>query len=299
MVKAISVSPAREVELHLRRSSRVRVQQPAEVGGADDLARGGGVVLVGRFVAFGWEVVASGVRAEFVVPVLGDREDVIEVAFVDYGHAVQSFGLNCLDYPLDVRAEVRGTRGHLGDGDARLAEDFVEGGRVLYVVVSEEEVGWREVFVAKAVTFTAKSLTPSPSPGGRGEEEVGYASVIQEPLRLLRDPSGIGFAGGGREPESAGADGEEHEQGVEELHGEIASVDCRRGRAGLPILQWGTGRGARATVRYEGGRGRDDIGGEAVVVFGDRAGGVGLSGGVGDGVWGVRECRWKWDCRCW
>ena len=94
-----------------------------------------------------------------VVPVLGCGQDVVEVAFADDDERVQNFMLDGLDDPLNVSAQVRGARRHLGDRDSRLVEDFIEGGWVLYVVVAEEKDGWRKALAPKA-------LAPGPSPRG-------------------------------------------------------------------------------------------------------------------------------------
>ena len=77
--------------------------------------------------------------AEVVVPIARSREDVIEVAFVEDEHAIQNFGLNCLDDPLNVSPQVWGTGRHLGDFNARLAEDLIETRWVLHVVVAQQD----------------------------------------------------------------------------------------------------------------------------------------------------------------
>ena len=152
-------------------------------------------------------MVAGRVGSFGVVPVLRCGQDVVEVAFAGDDERIQNLGLNRLDHAFNVCPQVRGTRGHLGDFDVGFSEDLIEGGRVLHVVVAEEVARWRKA-------LTPKTLTPGPSPRGRGEEEFSRCRVVQELLRLLRHPRGIGLAGRGREPESATPDVDER-QGVE------------------------------------------------------------------------------------
>ena len=94
---------------------------------------------------------------------------------------VQNFMLDGLDHPFDVCPQVRGTRRHLRDLNSHLAVDLIEGGRVLHVVVSQQD----------------------------RQREIGKFGMLLELLRLLRDPSRIRLASGGGEPESAGADVDE------------------------------------------------------------------------------------------
>ena len=127
------------------RSAGVRIQQPAEAGGADDFVRGGCVVHRRWYIPTGREVVAGGVRSFGVVPVLGCGQDVVEVAFASDDQRIQNLGLNRLYYAFNMRPQVRRARGHFGNRDTCLAEDFIEGGRVFHVVVSlkdrQREIG--------------------------------------------------------------------------------------------------------------------------------------------------------------
>ena len=83
-------------------SARVRIQQPAESRGADDLTRHSCVVRLRRFVPIGWEVVAGGVRSFGVVPCGRFFKDVVEVSFVEDDQSIQNLVLQCLNDPLDM-----------------------------------------------------------------------------------------------------------------------------------------------------------------------------------------------------
>ena len=95
--------------------------------------------------------------------------------FVEDDHAVQNLVLQSLNHSSTC-ARRFGARGSiLGTVTPYLAKDLIEGGWVLYVVVAEED----------------------------RQREIGDLRILLQPLRLLCDPSGIGLASGGREPESA------------------------------------------------------------------------------------------------
>ena len=84
-------------------------------------------------------------------------------------------GLNRLYYAFNMRPQVRGTRGHLGDFDVGFPEDLIEGGWVFHVVIAEED----------------------------RQREIGDLRMLLEPLRLLRDPGCVWLSSRWRKPESA------------------------------------------------------------------------------------------------
>jgi hypothetical protein len=60
-------------------------------------------------------MVASGVGALAVIPVLQVAIDEVQVSFRDDHHSIESFVLKSLDDSLDMSPQVRSTHGHLGD----------------------------------------------------------------------------------------------------------------------------------------------------------------------------------------
>ena len=93
----------------LRRSTGVRLEQSAEAGGTNDFTWGDRVVRLRRFVPGGRKVVASGVRAICVVPVLQIAIDEVEVVFGDDQQPIESLDLNRLNHSFDMCPEVRGS----------------------------------------------------------------------------------------------------------------------------------------------------------------------------------------------